>query len=111
MALTDDLLPILKNKLQVTWTDTGTDAELTRMLISGQAYLNTLTGATLTFSDGSPEQELLLERCRYEWNNALDEFETNYQGNLLRLIMAQAVADDEAESTTTTTTTTTGGGT
>jgi hypothetical protein len=94
MALSDDLLTELKGRLQITWSES--DTVLGKMLLRGQNYFNEVTGVTLGFSDGSAERELLMERCRYDWNNALDDFETNFQKELSRLIMQKALDDYEA---------------
>ncbi|NEY20504.1 hypothetical protein G4D61_11110 [Bacillus ginsengihumi] len=95
MALIDDLLTELKDKLQVTWNDDSTNRQLTRMLNRGQKYFNELCGTEFTFEDSSPERELLMERCRYDWNNALSDFEDNFRKELGRLILKVAADDFE----------------
>lgn len=94
MALADDLLDELKGRMQITWSES--DPVLARMIERGQRFFNELTGATLTFEVGSAERELLMERCRYDWNNALDDFENNFRQELSRLIMQTAIDDYEA---------------
>lgn len=89
MALNDSLLIDLKDKLQITWTES--DSQLMKMIVRGQKYFNELCDIEFTFEDGSTERELLLERCRYDWNNALDDFETNYHKELSRLILDSAL--------------------
>jgi len=91
--LLDDLLIELKDRLQITWEDMATDRELKRLLIRGQSYFNELCEVKFEFKVESSERELLLERCRYSWNNALDEFEENYHKELSRLILMVAVGD------------------
>jgi len=100
MALTNDLLQELKDRLQVTWSDQSTDRQLTAMLNRGQAYMNELCGTEFTFEEGSPERELLMERCRYDWNNALSDFEDNFQKELSRLILKVALDEYEVEVAT-----------
>jgi hypothetical protein len=89
--LNDELLLELKDRLQITWEDEATDRELTRLLVRGQSYFNELCGIKCEFKPESPERELLMERCRYSWNNALDDFEHNFLKELSRLIMMSAV--------------------
>jgi len=93
MSLADDLLVEIKDRLQVTWEDDGTDRQLSRLITRGQAYMNEMCGTTFAFENGSPERELMMERCRYDWNNALDEFEDNFKKELSRLILQVAVDD------------------
>jgi hypothetical protein len=96
MALIDDLLIELKDRLQVTWEDVSTNRQLTRLLNRGLAYFNELCGTQLAFEDYSSERELLMERCRYDWNNALSDFEDNFQKELSRLIL-QVALDEYVE--------------
>lgn len=92
----NDLLVELKDRLLITWTDAETDRALNRLISRGQSYLNELCATEFTFTEHSTERELLMERCRYDWNNALDEFEVNYQKELQRLLMSVAVKQYEA---------------
>ncbi len=96
MALADDLLQELKDRLLITWDDEATDRQLSRLLTRGQAYLNELCDTKFAFTAGSPERELLMERCRYDWNNALSDFEDNFSKELSRLILRVAVDDYNA---------------
>lgn len=90
MAIIDDLLIELKDKLQITWEDESTNRNLTKMLKRGMKYFNEF-GKEFKFEEDSTERELLLERCRYIWNNSLDDFETNFHAEISRLILMTAV--------------------
>jgi len=79
----------LKNNLGITWDEE--DKDLKPMIKRSESYLQDLTGTTLDFSKEEPQKELLLERCRYVYNHAADEFETNFAGALSRLIIKEAV--------------------
>lgn len=92
----DDLLTELKERLQISWTDETTDRVLGKILARGMSFFNALCVKEFTFTENSPERELLMERCRYVWNNALDEFEVNYRKELKRLIMQVAVEKRKA---------------
>ena len=73
--------------------DTSQDTDLGRIIARGQARLNGLTGVTLNFeSDGLPH-DLLLEYCRYDYNNALEYFEENFSKEIQRLQLESAVKD------------------
>lgn len=81
MALSDTL----RRYLDITWQDEHTDAKLDDILARAKAKLSQYAGAKLQFEDGTPEQQLLLDLCRYIWNNASEDFETNYLSDLLML--------------------------
>lgn len=96
------LLDTLKNYLDITWQDAHTDAKLSGILARAQTKLCAYAGvASLDFSDGSDELQLLLDMCRYVYNNASEDFETNYLPDLLMLrakYKVEAVNADESET-------------
>lgn len=88
------MLQEVKDYLKITWDDE--DATLTSIIQRGQAYLNDLTGTELDFSDGQAKS-LLLDYCRYMYNNASEYFESNFQNEILRLQLKVA-ADELAQA-------------
>ncbi|MCV5434794.1 phage head-tail connector protein, partial [Escherichia coli] len=64
----DNLLNELKDLLKITWNDE--DTQLNKILSRGKTYLLGLTNASFDFSNEEWPKELLLERCRYVYNNA-----------------------------------------
>ena len=94
------MLQAVKDYLKVTWNDE--DSHIQGIIDRGQAYLNDLTGAELDYeTDGQPKA-LLLDYCRYVYNNASEYFEENFARELLRLqlqegikAMADEVVSDE----------------
>lgn len=89
------MLQAVKDYLKITWDDE--DASLQAMIERGKAYLNDLTGTELDFDLPGPAQSLLLDYCRYVYNNASEYFEENYQQELLRLQLTTAVAAMESD--------------
>ncbi|UOE96072.1 hypothetical protein [Alkalihalobacillus sp. LMS39] len=85
----NNLVDELKSKLRITWNEEDTD--LAELLEGGKAYLSALTGASFNFAQEKWPKEILLERCRYVYNNAGDEFEENYADELKRLILEVAL--------------------
>lgn len=85
MTLLDDL----KSCLRITWDEE--DGDLLKLIERSESYLSNLTSATFDFKEESWVKDLLLERCRYVYNNASDEFEKNFAGELSRLIMLVAL--------------------
>ena len=96
------LIETLKTYLDITWDDPHTNAKLEGILARAQTKLCAYAGNTeLAFEDGSEEQQLLLDMCRYVWNNASEDFEENYLSDLLMLrakYKTEAVPD-EGETT------------
>lgn len=85
----DLLLDELKSRLRITWNDE--DETLKTQLSNGKAYLSEVTGASFDYEKEESAKELLIERCRYVYNNAADEFEANFQAGLSRLILKVAI--------------------
>lgn len=96
------LLDTLKNYLDITWQDEHTDAKLSGILARAQTKCCAYAGVReLDFADGTEEQQLLLDMCRYVWNNASEDFEGNYLPDLIMLrakYKVEAVNADESET-------------
>ena len=95
------LIDTLKTYLDITWNDEHTNTKLTGILSRAQAKMCAYAGADLTFDDGTEEQQLLLDLCRYVYNNASEDFETNYKADLVILrakYAAEVTGDETAEN-------------
>lgn len=87
-----ELLEEVKNNLFVTWSED--DRQINIIILKSMNYLQSKVTQRLTIEDFSGydiEHTLLIERCRYDWNNALDEFETNFKSEVLALIQKYAL--------------------
>lgn len=96
------LIETLKNYLDITWNDAHTNAKLEGILARAQTKLCAYAGAeSLDFADGTEEQQLLLDLCRYVWFNVPENFEENYRHDLimLRAKYQTEAMQDEAEHT------------
>ncbi|WP_078430479.1 phage head-tail connector protein [Alkalihalobacterium alkalinitrilicum] len=83
------LLVELKDRLQITWSEE--DNHLIGIIQRAKAYLSGLTSASFNYEVEGVPKELLLERCRYVYNNVGDEFERNFAHELKRLILHVAL--------------------
>ncbi|HPL30237.1 MAG TPA: head-tail connector protein [Anaerolineae bacterium] len=83
------MLQVVKDYLKITWNDE--DAHIQGIIDRGQAYLNDLTGAELDFEADGPPKTLLLDYCRYVYNNASEYFEENFARELLRLQLQEGI--------------------
>ena len=89
------LLEQLKERLKITWDDE--DILLINILELAEKSLNALMGVELNYNTPGPAQELLLERCRYDYNNALEYFEQNFAREILRLQLQVAAEEVGAD--------------
>ncbi len=92
------MLDAVKDYLKITWDDE--DAALLSIIERGKAYLNDLAGAELDFDVAGPPRSLLLDYCRYVYNNASEYFEENFARELLRLQLQAGVSGLGVEETT-----------
>ena len=69
------------------------DNILTDLLKKGQGYVNGLAGVTLDFESNALAKNLLLDYCRYSYNNASEYFLENFREDILRLQLESAVID------------------
>lgn len=105
------LIETVKNYLDITWDDSHTNTKISGILARAQAKICAYAGSdSVDFGDGTTEQQLLLDLCRYTYNNASEDFEQNYKSDLLMLRAKyatleesdqdeQEVTDDEANET------------
>jgi hypothetical protein len=77
------MLEEVKKYLGVTWDDE--DAKIQNIIDRGKKRLEGLTGGTLDFTSPGLPKDLLLNYCRYDYNNAVEYFEENFQAEILRL--------------------------
>ena len=84
----DGLFDAVKRKLRVTYDDAETDARIRDEIIpSAIRDLTDLLGIdddSFDFAEPGTENMLFLAWCYYEWNNAIDDFEANYAGQIAR---------------------------
>lgn len=95
MPLPDGLLDAVKNYLDITWDDPGSDIKLSGIIARGMRYLDKAAGAELDYAADDKPRELLMDYCRYVRSNALDEFQRNYLHELLSLQIETAVSADD----------------
>jgi hypothetical protein len=96
------LIDTLKTYLDITWDDEHTNSKLSGILARAQTRICAYAGnAELEFADGSEEQQLLLDLCRYVWFNVPENFEENYRHDLimLRAKYQTEAMQDETEQT------------
>ncbi|WP_260854497.1 hypothetical protein [Bacillus cereus] len=88
-----DLLDDVKHALAITWVEE--DNHIVKLIGSSVYYINDLVGAELDLTVNLTARELVINRIRYEYNNALDQFEDNFEKPLSRLILHVALKERE----------------
>ncbi len=89
------LLDLVKDHLKITWEDE--DFQLINIIERAKASLNKLVDAELDYEEPGPAQDLLINRCRYDYNNALEYFEENFAAKILRVQLQVAAKELSAD--------------
>lgn len=88
------MLVALKNELNITWEEE--DEKLFNIIEKGMGYLQEdIAGTTLEFTPTNSNGRLLLEYCRYDYNNNAEWFEENYKSDLVRLQYRSVIKKNE----------------
>ena len=106
-----ELLSKVKSFLDITWSDTHTDNEVWGYIVSSIRRLDDIAGCELDYlADEDTDEDdvylsmcflgsdLLLNRCYYIREKALDDFEKNFQSELVSLFQIGRVYDTEETS-------------
>nr|WP_229189091.1 MULTISPECIES: hypothetical protein [Bacillus cereus group] len=96
-----DLLDDVKHALAITWTEE--DNNIVNLIGGSVYYINNLVGAELDLKVNLVARSLVINRVRYEYNNALDQFESNFEQPLSRLTFQVALDERKVSDGTGTT--------
>lgn len=80
----------LKRILNINWEDEETDLKLQEIIERGKSKINTLLGVDVNYELNQEAKSLLLNFARYDFNNASEYFEENFQKEILRLQYIEA---------------------
>lgn len=86
------LLEDARNRMGITWEDPKGDEKLTGILFRGMSYLDDIAGEALDYTQEDLHRELLFNYAIYVRAEALDEFQTNYLQELIKLQTRREVA-------------------
>ena len=76
----------------ITWSDEATDAKVSALIASGEAYIDGKLGIPADYTVSGEPLTLLCEYVRYGLSDALDVFESNYLNRLLAMQHERKVA-------------------
>ncbi|RHW38705.1 phage gp6-like head-tail connector protein [Lysinibacillus yapensis] len=94
----NDLLNDVKSYLRITWNEE--DEDLSKMIDRNIAYFKTVTGSDVDFVNDGQNRQLLLDRCRYVRNHAVEEFEENFRSEIMNLQFRLYVVEETTNGTT-----------
>lgn len=97
-AVSDVLLKAVKIWCNITWSDEATDAKVSALIASGQAYIDGKLGEEGRYEFPGEPLTLLKEYVRYGLSDALDVFEANYLNRLLAMQHERQVARIETNA-------------
>jgi len=75
----------IKRKLNITWSDPETDANVTDIIASATIAMSHKLGITdpdFDFSKPGTENNLFRAYCLYDFNHCLNEFDENYANDI-----------------------------
>ena len=92
-AVSAALLSAVKLWCSITWSDEATDAKVSDLIASGEAYIDGKLGAAGDYDTPGEPLTLLKEYVRYGLSDALDGFEANYLNRLLAMQHERRVSE------------------
>lgn len=87
-----ELLACAKLWCNITWSDEATDAKVSALIASGEAYIDGKLGIPADYTVSGEPLTLLCEYVRYGLSDALDVFESNYLNRLMAMQHERKVA-------------------
>ena len=93
-----ELLAGAKLWCNITWSDEATDAKVSALIASGEAYIDGKLGIPADYTVSGEPLTLLCEYVRYGLSDALDVFESNYLNRLLAMQHERKVAAYEEDA-------------
>lgn len=90
--MSSELLAGAKLWCNITWSDEATDAKVSALIASGEAYIDGKLGIPADYTASGEPLTLLCEYVRYGMSDALDVFEGNYLNRLLAMQHERKVA-------------------
>lgn len=97
-AVSAALLSAVKLWCNITWSDEATDAKVSDLIASGEAYIDGKLGAAGDYDSPGEPLTLLKEYVRYGLSDALDVFESNYLNRLLAMQHERRVSEYAADT-------------
>lgn len=91
-------LESLKNYLNITYEDEDIDKKLAGILARADKYIRSRTAAKPIDELNEVEEQLVYDACRYIFNDAFEDFESNFMSLLTAERAARQIAAAEREA-------------
>lgn len=92
------MLDEIKNYLNITYDDIDMDKKLGAVISRAEHILNGYASSEIDFETDLSSKQLLFDLCRYIWNDAYEDFKTNYVSELIMLrANYEVIGDEETE--------------
>ena len=98
--LPQSLVDQVKRHLNITWTDTDTDAKVIDMMLDAEIALNHKLGAEVNYFTPGQERRLYLNYLLYAYNDCLNDFDAAYRAEILQIRHRYEVKGAAADDTT-----------
>lgn len=92
-----NLLDNIKNSLDYTFLDDEMDKKVMDSIIRGKTRINDIAGCELDYNQAGGHKTLLINYCRYDLAGKIDEFEKNYQSQIVTLLLDREMEDYAGE--------------
>lgn len=83
--ITDENLLAIKRHLKITWNDEDTNNDVKDKMLDAIDKLNDLLGAEPDYFSPGSARELFKNYMLYAWNDCLNEFNSAYRDDILRV--------------------------
>lgn len=92
----------VKNELDITFDDPRNDRKITAIMRRAESKIRKYVGVDEETELNLEEEALIVNYCRYDYNNALEMFETNFQREInearsVRVVEAALTEESEGE--------------
>ena len=92
-----DLVNKVKNYLDITWEDDKINDKIAGITNRAIRVLQSYAGKAIVIEKDSDEEQLLLDLCRYIYNNAYEDFKNNFSSELI-MLRTKYQCDRESEN-------------
>lgn len=87
----------VKNYLNITYEDEDIDTKLSGILTRANSHIRKVTAANVNDELETDEEQLILDCCRYIFNDAFEDFDQNFMTTINGCRAARQVASMESE--------------
>lgn len=89
ICIEESLFLEVKEYLKITWEDE--DNNIKKSIDRAKCFLSNLSGTEIDFVNNKQANNLLLNYCRYDYNNSSEYFEDNFSKEILRFQIQEGV--------------------